>query len=323
MNGRVELVPLIDRERWLAQDARDGRPSQSWHYAHAIAQGGFDPQLAVVEADGGRLCLPLHVRSWREDCDIATWIGLSGVSTQGDVARAWSVWREFAVAQGWVAGYLQLADDADLGELHPDDALVAGNAVFLLDLQDDPIGGAAEIVRRKIRRAQREGVGEARNPESIANAFASLYPLAMGRLGATDAYRHSPQALRELVALPGAVVVGAELDEQIEAVAVFLRAGTRAEYLCNGCTERGRELAAWQIARAISHLRELGVRELNLGGGLAPGDGLYDFKARFNGQVRPLRALRQVYAPNRYAELCAAAGRDPSAHWFPAYRAPP
>ena len=75
---------------------------------------------------------------------------------------------------------------------------------------------------------------------------------------------------------------------------------------------------------AVHRLIELGVQLLNLGGGLRPGDKLAQFKQRFGGQRRPLRALQEVYEPAAYAALCRQRGRNPAVRdgFFPAYRDP-
>jgi hypothetical protein len=64
------------------------------------------------------------------------------------------------------------------------------------------------------------------------------------------------------------------------------------------------------------------VPVLNLGGGVVPGDGIAEFKARFGTSRAPLSALAQVYQPDVFARLCADAGVDPDdrSGYFPPYR---
>ena len=151
------------------------------------------------------------------------------------------------------------------------DRIVTGNEVFLLDLDGvDPIARASEIVRRKVRRARESGVELVTDRTLLGEHLARLYPPSMERLGASEAYRYDQASLKALALAPEALVVGAMLDGEVEAVSVFLRAGHRAEYLCNGSSERGRDLATWLIAQAAALLREEGVKELNLGGGITP-----------------------------------------------------
>jgi hypothetical protein len=321
MTDEVLIIPLADRERWQAEHRLDGRPSQAWDYAQAIAREGAEPSLAVIRSGQARLMFCFVERAWRGNLDVVTPLGLSGASESRASRAPWDLWREYAIDRAWVAGYIQLADDVELESVHEQDRIVSGNSVFLLDLQQgDPLAGASEIIRRKIRRAIRSGVSAVTDSALLAEALARLYPTTMLRIGAGPAYRHNERTLRALAQLPGAVVAGAAIDGVVEAVSVFAVAGDRAEFLCNGCSERGREFSAWLIAQAIESLRMRGVRELNLGGGVVPGDGLYEFKARFHGRPRTLRSLRQVYAAERYRQLCMESGVDPEAAWFPAYR---
>lgn len=72
------------------------------------------------------------------------------------------------------------------------------------------------------------------------------------------------------------------------------------------------------VARLVEHSAELGL-PLNLGGGLAPGDALEEFKRGFANRTEPWRSSEIVCDPDAYARL--AAGLEAGA-FFPAYRAP-
>jgi hypothetical protein len=323
MSLDVQIIPLSDPDRWRAELAVDGRPSQAWDYLSAISRPGAEPRLAVVRAQSARMVLPFIERAWQGTVDIVTPLGLSGASMQPASTAPVDLWRDYAVSRGWVAGYIQLADDLEIEPRCELDKVVAGNEIFLLDLTgSDAMASASEIVRRKLRRAVKLGATLVRDPVSLADALVRLYPDTMARLGASSVYLHDEAGLRQLAKLEGAVVVGAAIDGEVESVSVFLRAGGRAEYLCNACSLPGRDLAAWLISEAAKILQAQGATELNLGGGVATGDGLHQFKARFNARPRRLRSLRQVYDKARYLELCAARGTGSDGGWFPAYRAP-
>ena len=85
----------------------------------------------------------------------------------------------------------------------------------------------------------------------------------------------------------------------------------------------GERHAVHLIWAAVERLRALGVRALNLGGGIREGDDLAEFKRRFGAAELPLVSLRQVYRPDEYERLCLAGGRHLRAlgGWFPPYRA--
>ncbi|MEA2714843.1 MAG: hypothetical protein QOK27_2804 [Gemmatimonadales bacterium] len=268
------------------------------------------------------MVMPFFEREWAGRTDIATIQGLSGASISPSSTAPLSLWREYAASQGWVAGYIQLATSVELGERVPGAELVISNWVFLLDLtKGDVLDSASTIVRRKVRKAVKLGAVLVDDRSVLTERMKLLYPLAMERVGAPSRYRFSAQTLERWALDPSSIVLGARVGDDIEAVSVFSVAGRGAEYNINASTECGRDLTAWLIWNAASRLRERGIAELNLGGGVSPGDGVYRFKERFNGASKPVRAVCQIYDRASYDELCGHADAAASQGWFPAYRA--
>lgn len=320
MAYEVRVVTVNEPQRWEAEHSQGGLPSQSWTYAWGLEASGIEPRLAVVKAGGARMLVPFFERDWRGTVDVATYVGLSGVSLSSPSRAPLARWREYATEQGWVAGYLQLAVDM---ELPPgiDDELGTSNEVFVIDLDGDMLAQSSETVRQKVRRAERLGTVAVNDRAAVADALKRLYPVAMRRLGVRTVNAFPLEALDRWVTAVDCVALGAQLGDEIEAVSLFFFAGDSAEYHLNASTESGRDLAAWLIWQAAGRLRENGVTSLNLGGGVQPGDGVYQFKERFHGRLQPLRALRQVYDPVAYTRLCRASGVPAEASdRFPAYR---
>src|SRR5712692_6838493 len=114
MTEDITILCLDDRDRWIAEHQNGGLPSQSWHYAWGLSATGVAPKLAVVRAGGARMLLPFIERSRRGTTDIATILGLSGASMTPTSSAPLGLWQEYAAAQGWVAGYIQLALSVDL-----------------------------------------------------------------------------------------------------------------------------------------------------------------------------------------------------------------
>jgi hypothetical protein len=71
------------------------------------------------------------------------------------------------------------------------------------------------------------------------------------------------------------------------------------------------------VARLVEHAAELSL-PLNLGGGIAPGDALEEFKRGFANRQETWRTSEIVCDPEKYAELSAG---HTTAGFFPAYRA--
>ena len=268
------------------------------------------------------MLMPFFERDWSGTTDIATTIGLSGASISPSSTAPLSLWREYAAAQGWVAGYIRLAPWVEFDERAPELGPVPNQTVFVLDLAaHDVLKSASEIVRRKVRRASKLGAVLVDDRALLAERLKRLYPATLRRVGAGAQYQFPAETLAQWAHDPSSIVLGGRFADSIEAISVFCVAGRFAEYHVNASTSRGRELTAWLIWNAAHRLRDAGVELLNLGGAAERrGDGLYQFKERFNGTAKAIDAVRQIYDHRTYVELCRSAGVSSSATWFPAYR---
>ena len=199
----IAIISLDERDRWEAEHRRDGLPSQSWAYAHALRAMGIEPTLAVVRAAGARMLLPFFERSWNEATDIATTIGLSGASIVPSSPAPLVLWREYAHARGWVAGYLRLAVSVSFEDDVPDVGLVPNRTVFLLDLaRRNVLKASSEIVRRKVRKASRLGAVLVDDRARLADRLKDLHPDTMVRADAGPEYAFPAQALEQWAPTP-------------------------------------------------------------------------------------------------------------------------
>jgi len=320
----VEVLGIEDQERWIAAHREGGLPAQSWHYAWALSAGGVQPRLAIVRSGGARMLMPFYEREWRGSIDIATILGPSGASILPNSAAPLALWHEYAAAQHWVAGYVQLSTSVDLSRQALVGDVVDLNEWYVLDLRpENLLATFAESVRQKVQQCSSDGTVLIEERHLLAESLRRLFPIAMERVDARPHYRFSAATLDRWALDPSSIVLGASLDNAVEAVSVFIVAGDEAEYHLNACSERGRGHAAWLIWNAILRLKAVGVRTLHLGGGVKRGDGLDQFKRRFRGTPKMVRAVRQIYDRPRYLELCRLANVPPTHHWFPAYRAGP
>lgn len=323
MRDVVTIVSLTERDRWVAEHREGGLPSQSWSYAWGLSASGVNPKLAIVRSGGARMLMPFFERQWMGSTDIATILGASGASIVPNSTAPLALWRKFAAAQGWVAGYIQLSPFVDLEEPDPDGEIVANSTMFLLDLRTENIPNTvSRTIRRKLQYARNSGADLVDDRSVLAKSLKRLYPSTMQRLGAPPHFNFLPATLDRWAADPESVVLGASLEGNVEAVYLFRVTGRLAEAHITGTTAHGRQLAAWLICEGIHRLREIGVTMLNLGGGVRQGDGISRFKERFNGMARARRAVRQIYDQRRYDALCSNAGISSRDRWFPAYRTP-
>src|SRR5205085_1939399 len=120
-----------------------------------------------------------------------------------------SLWREYAVAQGWVAGYIQLSTSLELDWPTVDGDVVELNEWFELPLErNDMFSSFSEIVRRKIRRAEKQNVIVVDEPLALASALKRLFPIAMQRVGARAHYSFSEATLESWATSPESLVLG-------------------------------------------------------------------------------------------------------------------
>jgi hypothetical protein len=319
MTDNVVVVPLGDRSRWEQVAGESGVPSHAWTFCAALAESGPAPSLARVSNERSVLTMPFVERIWGETIDITTTTTVSGASWSAPDSVVLDQWRRYARSREWVAGYVQLHPETDLSHVpdaHP------GNSVFMIDLRDgDLLAGASTIVRRKLKRAASAGAQLSEDRRLLEEAVVRLYPETMLRVQARDNYGYSEQTLRRWFHDPESLVVGARASAGVEACALFLVRDDQAEYHLGASSDEGRALQAWLLHAGMLRLREMGVRVLNLGGGVRSGDGLSQFKAKFGGQQRVLHSVRQIYRPDVYRRLTEDAAVSTGETWFPAYRA--
>ena len=323
---RHERIPLADPDRWQA--ALAGLPhafGHTWGSCHAMQlTSGLDTALHVLEDGARRVAVPLAVRHRAGHPDVLTPYGFSGFAASGPWADLAERWAEHARAQGWVCGYLGLHPAFDEVLRAPDDAPAVSTAYLLdLTLPEDALFARLSTNRRRQLRAWERGAATLVTDRAVLAEFVGRHLAAFldERRAARVAYL-SPATLAALFALPAVTLLGAAVDGRLEAVSAFAHAPYIGEYLFNVSLAEGRRHSAPLVWQGARHLRALGVPMLNLGGPIRPGDGVGDFKARFGARAVPLRALRQVYDPERFAALCRAAGVDPAADgFFPPYHA--
>jgi hypothetical protein len=312
----ITILTLADRERWEAAYRDHGLPSHSWHYAWGLAASGYEPRLAVVQADDARMILPFFEREWRGYRDIATVPGLSGASIVPDSTAPFLAWHDYARQHGWVSGYIQLAIESRMNSGVLD--IAAHNAMFQFDLANwDVETTVRKLARRSIKAGDRLGAQLVTDASRLRDAMLRLYPLAMQNRKASSAF--SQQTLERWFADREMVSLGAALNDEIAIVHLGRHHGDLVEWHIAATSEPGRSLGAWLIWRATQMLAERGFHRSNIGGGVRMGDGLYQMKKRFNAGEYPLRAVRQIYREDIYARLCAQ-NRSGNTGYFPAYR---
>lgn len=330
--ARVCLLGADDDGAWDA--ALRGLPIAFGHQAGAVRAAarllGAEPALWTCDADGGRAAVPLLLRRDGRGVDIATPAGFAGLVAVGAMPSLAEAWTRDWQSRGAIAAYVQASpwcegiDEA--GWAARGGAWGAGPASLDWDLAPEPdalLSGMAPKHRQLLRKWLREDARVEWGQELLRDAFAPLYAGFLARTPVAPAYRHDAASIAMLAATPGAFFVGARgAGGALEAITLFGHAGGRGDSLLNAATVAGRRHSRGLYWMGALRLRELGVRGLNLGGGIGAGDGLAEFKLRLGATPRGSRVLRQVFDPPAFAAACAAAGVPPDAAYFPPWRRP-
>lgn len=324
---RTRAIPLSDRAGWAA--ALTGVPhavAHTWGYNAALQHSVDAPiELFVAETADNRVVCPFTMRTAGPVRDLVTPYGFSGF-VGGEAAPLTAAWRRFVEERGYVCGYIGLHPLLAQPSLTESEDTFSHTSVYVLALRL-PLAklhrNLSENRRRQLRSWEAQQGLLTHDRTALTAFFVQHYHSFMCNRNAGPAYAFSEATLRALCGLENVTMVGGLDGQEITAVALFGHTPYGAEYLFNISTPVGQQQSVALIWWGVQYLQALGVPWLNLGGGVRAGDALADFKARFGGENRPLYALKQVYRPELYAELCAAAGVHAANRdgYFPAYHA--
>ncbi len=151
------------------------------------------------------------------------------------------------------------------------------------------------------------------------DGFAAAYGQTMRRAGAAERYFFERAYFDALLSFESSWLLVARGDGTVGAAAIAAVSDGVLHYYLGGTADPARDASPFKnvVLGMLDLADELELR-LNLGGGVAPGDGLETFKRGFANSELPFRTHQVVCDPDAYSEL--ADGRE-VAGFFPAYRA--
>lgn len=328
------LIPLHDSDKWNA--ALEGMPYTVFHspaYCRALSMSlDWDVFLYCGEDGEHRLICPLAVRMLTEEApELFSPYGFGGFLSSFPASKNEEIfekWSAFCRSEGIVTAYVVQHPAFDGIAPLFDSMARQPQSVYLLDTTAPIQALRANIDkthRYEINRIERSTEVDIINDDTkLHAAFLRLYPETIRRVGASGAYDFSPETLNAFLNLPETLAIGAETASGIQAVSLFFLPSSDngvMEYFLSASTTEGRAFSRNLLWKAVELHHERGGICLNLGGGVSPGDGLDNFKRRFNGKRVPLTALKQVVNTDRYETLCRTYGV--AAHtkdgYFPPY----
>ena len=321
------VIPLSSPQEW--KQALSGIPHSffhTWEHSYAMHLTHKLPAfLYCAEADGVRVVCPFIERPIGPYADIATPYGFSGFTGNGVIPGMPMRWREFAAQRGYITTYIILHPLFFRDSYAPPDETYPLKTVYVIDSALD-IGElwrrCSESRRRTLRRWQAGDFAVVTDRHVLSEFFLANYREFFRRKQATSAYDFSPFTMRFLLSLSDVIAIGVAKGRNLEAVHLSVCTPYAAEYLFNVSLPGAQYHSAGLIWEALAEIQRRGIQFLNLGGGLLDHDNLEEFKRRFGANRYDLKALKQVFAPERYAELCARCGASSEARdgYFPAYR---
>jgi Acetyltransferase (GNAT) domain len=185
--------------------------------------------------------------------------------------------------------------------------------------------GIRKRLREQIRRNERRGwdaeVIDGPDADATArSAFERAYAETMARTGAGERYLYPSEYFERLLRAERSRLVLASRDGERLAGAIAVASDGYLHYYLGGTADEALDDSPMKnlFAAMISLGSELGL-PLSLGGGLAPGDSLDDFKRGFANGEAPFHTHELVCDTVAYEELAARAGPAPEG-FFPAYR---
>jgi serine/alanine adding enzyme len=231
----------------------------------------------------------------------------------------------FCRDQGVVSQFVRLHPLLDNVPFFAGDASPARRrTTVFIDLRDGETAtwdAMRDPCRRKVRQARRLDIEV--ELTSDTDLFAAMYARAMQRLGAGAWYHFPPAFFTEAQRLLGnqmhiflarwqGTPVGAVMGLHHGRFAHYFLAAAERDIAPPGVMN----LLVWEMTRFY---RDLGCETLHLGSGVAEGDPLFQFKAKFGPGRACYDQATVIEDPDAYASL--SAGRSDTG-FFPAYRAP-
>jgi Acetyltransferase (GNAT) domain len=179
--------------------------------------------------------------------------------------------------------------------------------------------------RQQIRRNAERGYEVRSTPgprvaEVDRDGFLAAYDQTMRRTDAAPRYFFSAEYFDAILAFEASWLFCAiEPGGEVAAASIVTRSDSMLHYYLSGTADRFiSDSPMKNVVAALADFAETEGLPLNLGGGIAPGDPLEEFKRGFANRSEPFRTSEIVCDPDAYARLSEGAE---AGGFFPAYRA--
>ena len=294
----------------------------SWEYLSAISDNYPVPiyLLKIYNCNGGIVLFYTTRTKDNKVFDIYSPYALDGIYHWGDnTGEAFGFLLNYFKENNVVTYYLLVHP----GFVKSSNAFSLHRTVYALDI-NKPI----DEVWKKMHNNHRYEINKfskcehkfIENKSALADIFIKLYQNTIDRVNASNTYHFSKNTLHKLINAESTIILGASLGGKIECVVIFLVQNDWAEYFINASTIEGRFATRALIWEVIKRLKNLGVRYINLGGGIQENDHLDQFKRRFGGEAVSIGLYKGIASKNDYDRLCLENNvNTESTSYFPPY----
>jgi hypothetical protein len=322
-----KCIPLDSPAEW--KNALKGIKhafAHTWENCHAMhLTTRFKTYLYCFETENVRIVCPIAERELNGYIDIVTPYGFSGFVGNNDCPQFPRHWRQFVQERGYVCGYIALNPIFETNSYVDSNETYHSNTLYFLDLTlsiDKLFSKLHKNRKRKLKNFDRTPLVFDRN--ALINFFLETYPEFLRRVQAPPASYFTRETLTSLCSLNNVIIVGAGTVDNIEAIYIFAHTPYAGDCLFNVAVPEGRHYATPLLWWGVHQLRSKHVPVLNLGGGARENDSVAQSKEYLGPIKLPFRALKQVYNPEIYEQLCRRRGADPDDRtgYFPGYRSP-
>jgi GNAT acetyltransferase-like protein len=327
----------------LIEDRGEAAASDEFFRSRPFLEAERVTHALRIESDDAELVAPLIVREIdgadeRDAISPYGYPGLVASTSVRDGSRGGARWSPPTVSPAGRPPNPPLLDPASI-----DWSATGLVSIFLRHtLAPSPLAGATErnVVqiadpalppksrpsdRRQVRRNLEAGYtldlvpGVETTAEQRAG-FLDLYEQTMRRTDAAPHYFFGAAYFDRILEADGAwLALAAAPSGDLAAASIAVVSDGYLHYYLSGSADSHLRDSPMKnvVARLVEHSTELGL-PLNLGGGIAPGDALEEFKRGFANRQQPWLTSELICDPQKYAQL--SAGRE-AGDFFPAYRA--
>lgn len=340
-NTTLKVIPLSNETQW-DEIVRFCKGDVYFCSGYMKSFDGYSDGLGfAIDISSGDFHFfePFRVRKINGDptcCDISSEYGYAGPILIGDEsfsARAQEILKTFFTEYRVVSAFVRY---------HPllrNESIVRNNRNIVCCGQtismdtsmpfEEILMNVSPKKRSNYRRALKKGTTVRLGKEDDIPAFYEVYMQSMKHASASAFYFLSEDFFRNTLSnlKDNSFMLLAEYEGVVVSASIFLFSKDFMHYHFSGKNVEWSEASKANgttviLCEAAKIASKMGIKQMHLGGGVGGSDDpLFEFKKCFSKTTNSFFISKDIYMPQRYAELCDERGKSPSdCSFFPVYR---